>query len=116
MGPTFNNEPLDDCIYSPLHDRYFTPEQLEHAAFLEAEEMAQAEVQHRVHMRRAEAPPMGLPHDPLAAARGDTHASFEPVTTPSESATQPVHDIVKFEGGIVILSEVNPISGLEQVP
>lgn len=115
MGPTFDNEPLDDYIYSPLHDRYFTPEQLDHAALLEADEMESREVQQRIHMLRCGSAPMGLPEDPLSAARGDSNASFEPITTPSQAVTQPVRDLVQFDGGIVVLAEVNPVSGLEQV-
>ena len=81
MGPTFDNEPLDDYIYSPLHDRYFTPEQLDHAALLEADEMESREVQQRIHMLRCGSAPMGLPEDPLSAARGDSNCLL--YTSPS---------------------------------
>lgn len=115
LGPVFESEPLDDYIYSPVHDRYFTPEQLEHATSLEVEEGESAEVLHRAHMDRCETAPTGPPKDSLSAARGDNDASFDPITTPVDTLAHSVHELVQFEGGIVVLAEVNPVSGLEQV-
>lgn len=115
LGPVFDDEPLDDYIYSPAHDRYFTPEQFDHTAALEAAAAEERARDLRAHIARHGAPPVPPPMDQLAAARGDADAAFEPVTTPADTLELGVRDLVKFDGGLVIMAEVNPVSGLEQV-
>jgi hypothetical protein len=115
LGPVFDDEPLDDYIYSPAHDRYFTPEQFEYVAAAEEEAAEEADVERARYIVRTGHPPVPPPVDPLAAAHGDTDAAFEPVTTPEDTLQCNVRELVRFDGGVVILSEVNPVSGLEQV-
>lgn len=115
LGPVFEIEPLDEYVYSPVHDRYFTPEQLEHAASLEVDERESEHLRHCVQIERGDTAPIALPKYSLAAARGDDNVSFDPVTTPADTLQRPVHELVQFQGGLVVLADVNPLSGLEQV-
>lgn len=115
LEPEFESEPMDDYIYSPAHDRYFTPEQLEYAKELEADELEAAEIQQRVYEQQYDTRDIGLPQHAIPAARGDDSASFQPVTTPIDAVQKPINELVQFEGGMVILGDVNPCTGLEQV-
>jgi hypothetical protein len=115
LGPMFEHEPLDDYIFSPVHDRFFTPEQLEHATVLEDQKRELLSVSSRCHVERFNSPVLPAPASPVSAAHGSDNACFTPVTSPADTVDEAVHTLVNFDGGVVILTDVNPSSGLEQV-
>lgn len=114
MGPEFDDDPVDEYVYDGDYDRYFTLDQLEHAAQHEVDQAAARETDIRADVQRTGDPYVEPPVDSVAAARGDTDAAFEPVTTPLDAVTKHPRELVKFDGGLVIISEVNPVSGMEQ--
>ena len=114
MGPEFEDDPVDEYVYDGDMDRYFTLDQLEHAAQFEVEQADARETEQRAHAQRSGTRVVDPPVDAVAAARGDTDAAFEPITTPLDSLTKHPRELVRFDGGLVIIAEVNPVSGLEQ--
>lgn len=114
MGPEFDDDPVDEYFYDGDLDRYFTLDQVEHAAQYEVEQAAEREAEIRANTQRSGDAAADPPVDAVAAARGDSDAAFDPVTTPLDAVTKHPRELVKFNGGLVIISEVNPVSGLEQ--
>eukprot|EP00892_Ulva_mutabilis_P002530 jgi/Ulvmu1/12278/UM087_0012.1 len=114
MGPEFEDDPVDEYVYDGDLDRYFTLDQLEYAANYEVEQAELRETEARAEVQRTGIPYVDPPVDAVAAARGDADAEFAPVTTPLDAVMKHPRELVKFEGGLVIISEVNPVSGLEQ--
>lgn len=114
MGPEFEDDPVDEYVYDGDMDRYFTLDQLEHAAQYEVDQARERDTERRADSQRTGSPPNDPPVDAVAAARGDADAAFAPITTPLDSITKHPRELVKFDGGLVIISEVNPTSGLEQ--